>query len=739
MNRDKEIEIINKHIQELVYEKIQLRKAYNYYHCIRDAEQYRHIEENYGIGSPTSVGFTPLVKKHIDVLVGEYLELDPDLQISCKDSKTVGNIMREKKLEIDTYLYNYLKGYLENSLMQVLLGEEGVTTDPYIEGELKKIKDNIDDTFVSEYEIAAQNILAYVKRSRDLDLKNKMRELFTDLLITGICYYRVKPTGSGTNVDIEILNPLDTFIERNRNEFFLNKSQRVVIRKWMTEYQILEEYGEELSPEAIKSLHDQLGKGGRTYGSLYVRSSAAESNGTSSPMRQIPSPGILGGLEATPILPWDSTGQYNYQDMPVIGVHIVEWLEYDKKNDHTTRKEGIKIGEDIYVIRGESKYLSRSESRPKEATLSVNGLFFLDKNGSPFSVMLSTMDLQDRYDLLHYYRDNLIATSGTVGDWVDAAHLPDFLGEELPERIMKWIAYGKNGIKWFDSSQEGTQVLNTTFNGYDDTVKVQGIQAIQLAIEAIEQQVASITGVFPEKLGGIQQRDAVSNVKVGIKYSTLLTKQYFSAMDSIYKEINYDLLNLAKIVFKKGVAGSFILGNKYNSIFTALPEHYTTTDYDIHIQDSTETFQTMQDLKMLNVEFIRAGLVDAEMVIKILKSKNLTELSQYIEKATVQKKEENNQTTQMQQQIQELDNVRKQLEQQVKDAQYQLQQKDRQLERAKADNIEIERKRVAIEEKEARDRRDFNDKTLEIKNKQVQAEVIQLYDSNPNNNEIKNI
>ena len=48
-------------------------------------------------------------------------------------------------------------------------------------------------------------------------------------------------------------------------------------------------------------------------------------------------------------------------------------------------------------------------------------------------------------------------------------------------------------------------------------------------------------------LGGIQQRDAVSNVKVGIRQSTLLTKQYFHAMDLMFKEVNYDCLNNAKL------------------------------------------------------------------------------------------------------------------------------------------------------------------------------------------------
>ena len=144
-------------------------------------------------------------------------------------------------------------------------------------------------------------------------------------------------------------------------------------------------------------------------------------------------------------------------------------------------------------------------------------------------------------------------------------------------------------------------MINTTFNGYDDTIKAQAIQAFQMVLESIEQQACSITGVFQEKLGGIQQRDAVSNVKVGIRQSTLLTKQYFSAMDLIYKEVNYDLLNLAKIVFKNGITGTLINGTRLNQIFTALPKYYTMTDFDIHIQDSTETFQDKESLKATSV------------------------------------------------------------------------------------------------------------------------------------------
>ncbi len=231
MNKDTEIEKINSCISDLVYEKTQLKKAYNYYHCVRDEEQFRHLEENYGLGTPTSVGFTPLIKKHIDVLIGEYLELDPDLQISCKDEKTVSNIMRDEQLKIDTAAYNFYKEKLQNTLLQVFQEGKEPVNDPYFEQELEKIKKDISKSYVSDYELAAQNILNYAKHSRDIDMKNKMREILTDLLVTGTAYYRVKPSNSNTSIKLEALNPINTFVERNYNEFYLNKSPRAVVRK----------------------------------------------------------------------------------------------------------------------------------------------------------------------------------------------------------------------------------------------------------------------------------------------------------------------------------------------------------------------------------------------------------------------------------------------------------------------------------------------------------------------------
>lgn len=322
---------------------------------------------------------------------------------------------------------------------------------------------------------------------------------------------------------------------------------------------------------------------------------------------------------------------------------------------------------------------------------------------------------------------------------MDAASLPDFLGVEMPEKVQKWKAYKKNGIAWYDSSQDGAQLINTTFNGYDDTVKAQAIQAIQMAIESVEQQASAISGVYAQKLGQIQEREAASNVKVGVRQSSLVTKQYFHSMDLIQREVYYDLLNLAKFVFKKGLTGTIILGERLQKTFTALPEHFTMTDFDIHIQDSSEAYITMQNAQQINGQLIQANLVDAEMALDIVFAKSPTQLKRQMTNAIQRKKAENNMIEQMQQQIQQYESDAKQSQKTISDLQNEIQRLQSQVNANTQAKIELDSRRIDIEEQEVRDKKDYNDKLIEVKKTQLQAEMMQINDGNPYNNQIRDV
>jgi hypothetical protein len=229
--------------------------------------------------------------------------------------------------------------------------------------------------------------------------------------------------------------------------------------------------------------------------------------------------------------------------------------------------------------------------------------------------------------------------------------------------------------------------MNTTFGGYDDTIKLQTIEAIELAIQSIENTCSTITGVFREKLGGIEQRDAVSNVQLGVRQSTYITKQYYYTMDLLTREMLLDILNLAKIVFKKGLYGTLILGDRLTKVFTALPEHFTMTDYDIHVADSSEILKEQELMKQLAVEFIKSKVIAPEIILEVVTASGLTKMKKDVLASIAVQKQENNQLGQLTQQVE-------QLNQELKNVSGEAQKLQQQVQSLNAEKLALEKEKL---------------------------------------------
>ena len=686
MTKDELIEKTDRAINELVHAKYDLQKAYNYYNGIRDADQFRYLEEVYGANTPTTLHFTPLIKKHIDALIGEYLGTPIIPKVSCKDSDTISNIDREKQLKIASELSRYLQKHLKNSLLNFVNGRN--INDGLVEQQLKRIIEDINNTFVSEYEIAAQDVIEYIMQSRDTDIMTVLRDLLLDLLITGYAFYKVEPTVGNNDIKIRVLSPLNTFIDRNFESPYVKNSYRVVVRSWLTKGQILNKYGKDMSA-ADRKLLDEKWDSIYDTAMYYIR--MGETNGL--PVTD----GIQAGTEVTPGYPDNREGIWH----ELVPVYEVEWLETDK-NFFMQRYETLRIGEEIYILKGKSDKVMRSKSNPSYCGLS---------------------------------------NSGTVGDWIDLTLIPEKLGVNLPERLVKWQALKKQGLGVLDSSQEGRiqagqSPLNTIFNGFDNTVKEQAIKAIQLAIDSIEQTASSITGVFRERLNGIEQRDAVTNVKIGQNNSFIITKQYYHQMDLIVNEMLLDCLNLAKVVFKNGLKGTIILGDKYQRVFTALPEYFTLTDHDVRILTSSEIARDLEQIKAILPEFVKSGGLPPDIIIEAITCKSIPDLKYKIKKAMRIQKDENNQIAQLTQQVEEL-------QKQLQDASQQLDKSQKQIESLNQAKLQLEQQEIQmkyqIEWYKANTDREYKEATAEEQRRRTDAEIQQMYDGNPFNDKVRQI
>ena len=714
-------------IGDLVHEKESLFKAYNYYNGIRDKYQYANLETNYGIGNPTSIKFTPLIRKHIDAIVGEFLTTDIKPHISCKDEKTLTNINRDKQLELTKELYDWVSKFLQNSIYESLQGkkqENEKIIDPIVDQEIKNIKESLDLNFISNYEIAGQNIVQYILQSRKIDFKNKLHQILLDLLISGEAYYKVLPTSNGTNFKIEVEDPLNTWVDKDPKSKYLKNGYKSVVRKWMTQEEIIIKYGNLLTKKDIDDL-------GELKDYDYINNNMILVTGSGARCGDYSNPGLLNNIGVHP----EDTYNYN-RKFELIPVYEVEWIDWVRTPDGKikgNRYETIRIASDIYILLGEDKDAVRDMDATNEITLKLNGMFYTDGHGNPYSLMLKTADLQDEYDLLMYFKSNILALSGTKGAIVDVATLPEILGDNFEERLLKFIAYRKTGLSIIDSSQEG-QSPNQIYGGFDDTVNPGSLQAIQIAIEIVENTASSITGVFRERLGGIQQRDAVANVEVGMQQSYIITKQYYQVMDTLVSEMLTDALNTARSVYKDGLTGQIILGDR-KQIFTLMPKYYSQTDYDVHLINTADIIKELDLIKQLSIQLSSQNNVDPEILIIVSTSKSLTELKTQLLKSIKEKKIENNQLVKLTQELQQAQQV--------------IEQMQKQLEASTKKINSLNERKLAIEQQDNQQKNNINwfkvksdvdnkKRELDLIENRNKLEALQLVDNNSNNDKIKN-
>ena len=714
-------------IGDLVREKTELFKAYNYFNGVRDHFQYENLEKNYGVGNPTSVGFTPLTRKHIEAIVGEYLSMKPKIRVSCKDERTLTNIFRDKQLETTKKIKDYVSKYLENSIYKAIVqgpkkqGEQDQqVVDSEIQRELKQITDSVNRNFISNYEIAAQDICEYVMQNRDIDFKNKLEQLLLDLLISGQAYYKVVPTKTMTNFKIELCDPLNTWVDKDPKSRYMKNGYKAVVRKWMTAEELEIKYGDYLSDKDLKQI--------REWKNFYEEDGQyALVTGQSARCGDLN--GIWSGVG---VHPYDS--DYMERKWDLIPVYEVEWIDSAQDQAgwigycyHVTR-----IGTDIYILDADDVMMPRNMDSPNEARLSINGIWYTNGHGSPYSLMLATADLQDKYDLNLYKKDNAMALSGTRGAIVDISQLPTSLGSTPDERLIKFQAYRKVGLSLIDTAQEGVPLNNTYYNGFDDTLNPGEIQAYQLSIQMIEDTVSSITGVFRERLGGIEQRDAVANVEVGMQQSYIITKRYYSAMDTLVKEMLCDCIDMAKVVYKNGLTGQLVLGDQ-KEIFTLLPEYYSFTSYDISLADSTEIIKEQELIKQLAMQLAGSNQVDPEILFIVSTSKSLSEMKELTLKSIREKKIENNQLIQLQQQLQ-------QAQQNMQEMQKQLEQSTKKIAQLNEKKLNIEQQNNQMDQEIAyakiQAEKELKDRELDLIEQRNKLEAAQLFDNAKQNDAI---
>jgi len=703
-------EYIRQRVDWLIYttvrEKIHLQTARNLYTGRRDRDEFRYLEETFGIETPIEIKMTSLIKTRINALVGLLLDKVFTYTVGVNDVATIKIIEDDKKTE----LTKKLQATATRSTKQ----EEPLIPDGFLED----LELMLNTNFISEFEKSVQHLITYYRQSANITYKRKVKNLFKDLLITGECYYRSYVKAEGLDPIFEVKKPENIFYSINTNYEFLregnvNHVNGVVCREFMTRSEILSKYGEMMDEDSKQALFtnspllagNQLLRHGRDLSRRAFHEDEHYYNQIYGNTEDVLPVYHVEFIVNNPVEISDKEAEERRQvDRAEMEDSYGDVKEIEQVTYRQDRYEAIRIGYEIYLNVGKSKHVMRSTTDPYRCGLTYNGVMLNIREGKPASLALELKDLQDTYDILTFYRDNLIANSGVDGSRVNLAAIPKALGNNFMERVLKFLALRKQGVELIDPTEEGANL----FAHYGDfTASLNGnvIEAIEAVKESIERQADIISGVNRHMYQAAEVRDAVSNVRMGQQQTSLVTKEVFELADELQVNILIDMVNAGKIAYSKGKRGTYIMGPS-TVAFEIAPKYFCFTDYDIHIVNNDIENTRIASLRANIPELIQAQLLDPDILVKLSMLDSTREILHIVEANLVKKRKENNAAQQLMSENEELkkayEEVQKTLEQlKAKENTY----KDRELtlkEKESQHKMQLDAKKTELEERKTR-------------------------------------
>lgn len=731
----------NYHISTLVKDISQIQTSRNYYSAKRNAADFQFLEDVYGMQNPIDIGFTNIIKPRVDALIGLSLLSAPEFTVAYVDKDTIATAEKER---VDKFIEE-LKGHTNQYIAK---SRDNAKADPKaeqggggkVEGEtetfLNALGRKYGEDFQSSYQVAAADVLDILLNDADIDIETVKKEISKDYFITGQAYTRDDYKGEGRKPGIERIMPEELFSNRPRIDTTFKNTDAVVRRQFMRPHQILRKFGDKITPKMAVEIF------GRSYsavgGSVEMKYGAPDVNVDMDSYDD-----SMDSLSA-------STGYSNdgVTEGVLYQVYHVEWLASTKipngKGGYVYREdryEIYRIGSDQFLGGRRCKEAPRRKDEPWKTSLSYKGLVNHPGNGHIVSMVLQMKELQDLYDIIMFFRNNFIATSGVSGSRVNVAAIPKSLGKNLMSRLTKWLTIRKQGVELVDPTEEGAELFQH-YGDFSSAIKGDSINGINSVLEGLLAQADITSGVPRQMLGIIEERDAVENVKVGMNQVSILSLEMFRDIDVMMSHAVLGMLDGFKYAYKdKTFEGVKTVGIAAIPI-TVDPSKFSVADHDVRVVSAGIENAKLTKIVQLAKELLGGGQVDADVIVSLLNARTVQKAEYMLRKGIDKKKEEMANLQQMQQQLEEASNQIKKLTAEIE----RMENNKQALEKEKlavtkardAGLQDSERKRLTLEERRINNEAKYKDKELALKAKTVELEKEQIMYGSGSNIEVNN-
>ena len=197
----------------------------------------------------------------------------------------------------------------------------------------------------------------------------------------------------------------------------------------------------------------------------------------------------------------------------------------------------------------------------------------------------------------------------------------------------------------------------------------------------IEDMVARLTGITPQRQGSVAASELVGNVNQAITQSYHITEPWFWVHNQVKKQVLTMLLDTARYAWKDNKTVLNYILDDATRAFVTLSDSFFYEDMDIFVDDSTKERNELEQLRQLMQPAMQNGasLLD---IAEIITMDNINEIKQRLEEI------ENKRMQQMQEQQQAEQEAQRQLveeQNRVKEEELMIKEAEMDLEKYKID------------------------------------------------------
>lgn len=665
----------------------EMQELYDLYNGIYDEKNLKHVTNPFKQADqfPATAQDYNIIKPKVDVLLGEETKRPFNFKVCRTSDIATGEIQETAKKMLEDYLMATFMSKLspENQQRYQQALESGEIQQP------EAIAKYITKDYKDIAESTAHHTLNYLKLK--LNLTHEFYKGWEHALIGGEeCYYVGIRNGEPF---VECRNPMRLTYETFDGMEFIHEAAWCCYEMDMSATEIYDNFYDKMTEKQLNELLEliedkpggrsaKLGKSSLDYNHIEIRN---RNTLTDNP------------FDADHIKVWHCCWK-SFKKIGFVSIfnpetEEVEEYQVDENYKETGLEEsvewkwiieiweGYRIGKDMYLGIQPLEYQHVSMENPNAQKLPYTGAVYNNLNTKPRSLVSIMKPLQYMYIILWYRLELAIARDKGKVAVMDVTQIPKNMGID----VNKWMHYlSALGVAFVNPYETGWEIPGreggrpSQFNqmqAWDLSMSNVIAQYIQL-MDKIEDMLAQLTGITPQRQGAISSSELVGNVERSVIQSSHITEPWFWVHNQVKKQVLTMLLDTAKFAWKGNKKSLHYVLDDATRAFINLSDQFFNEDMDVFVDDSTKENQQIEMLRNLMQPAMQNGasLLDIAEIITLDNVNLIKQRLQDIEEKRMQQMQEQQQREQeMQMQLQQAENEAKEEELMLKEAELDLQ------------------------------------------------------------------